>query len=100
MFLVDMQLFISSRTHFHVRCPMCFISFAKILPRTMALPFLKGFDADIELFKGEWLSQSGILGVLKSYYFWSWLFGGGFPVEQQLMCNLVDCGCILLLCWC
>ena len=39
---------------------------------------LKGFDADIELFKGERLSQSSVLGVLKSVYLlvlavWWWI---------------------------
>lgn len=67
------------------------------LASTASNVLLTYFDADIELFKGEWLSQSGVLGVLKSVYFWSWLFGGGFPVEEQLMHNLVCRGDILLL---
>ena len=69
----------------------------KILSRPMALPVLRGFDAGTELFKEEWLSQSGVLGVLKSVYFWSWLFGGGFPGEQQLMRSLAGRDGIVLL---
>ena len=59
----------------------------------------KGVDADIELFRGERLSQSHGLGVFYSIYLWSWLFSGGFPIEQQLVRNLVGSGRILLLIW-
>lgn len=99
MFLVSMQLFISSRIHFRVRGPKCLISSVQMLSRPIALPVLRALmlilsssreNGSVSLVVWEYWSHS---------YHLSRLFGGGFPIEQQLICNLVGGGGVLLLCW-